>query len=262
MMAMAEVYKPTINFQGIFESIAPNDEFSEVSNFSCPNCRDTGFVERDKNGRRVVVECSCRRENMIRATIGEHFYAKAKTFDSYHPINRGQAEAHRRIRENPDGSFFLFGDHGVGKTHLLACQYSWMARNRPGRHLLFVSDSDLSTSFMAMIRDESVESIITPEKIKRADGGFHLFIREFGKTIWRPIIQEHLFAIIDAIYSRWSGEGSGFGISIASNVSLEDMVKGFDELEKHHSFGGGIARRIEEMAGIELQIRKQREDKR
>jgi len=255
-----ETSKLDIDVQKIIGNITAGDGVVSAPVPDCPDCRDIGFVDRVCDGKRVVVECTCRREKMIKAVVGEHFYEKAKTFDSYHPINRGQAEALNRIKENPDGSYFLYGDHGVGKTHLLACQYSWMARNRPGRHLIFVSDSDLSSSLMASIKDEAKEPVITPERIKKAAGGFHLFIKEFGKTIWRPIIQEHLFTIIDTIYCRWSGKESGFGVSIASNLSIEDTVKGFEELEKFHGFGGGIARRVEEMAGSMLEIRKRKED--
>lgn len=257
---MNDINKLDIDVQKIIGNITAGDGAGSAPDPDCPACRDSGFQDRVRDGKRVMVECACRREKMIKAVVGEHFYEKAKTFDSYHPINRGQAEALRRIKENPDGSYFLHGDHGVGKTHLLACQYSWMVRNRPGRHLVFVSDSDLSSSFLASLKDEAKEPVITPERIKKADGGFHLFIKEFGKTIWRPIIQEHLFAIVDAIYCRREGDKSGFGISIASNLSIEDTVKGFEELEKFHGFGGGIARRVEEMAGSMLEIRKRKED--
>ena len=223
----------------------------------CPDCGDTGFKENPtSDGRRTVSPCSCRREAAIRAAVGEHFYEKSKTFDSYELRSPSQARALEKIKSNPDGSHLLWGDHGVGKTHLLACQYSWAMHNRPAKSCMFVSDTDIAESIMASIKDSAKAPILSPDWIKKCDSGFHIFIREFGKTIWRPIIQEHLFAIIDAIYNRWSSGNTKFGLSLATNEPPDIIAKTLDDLAPGYGFGGGLMRRIGEMTGGGMEVRE------
>jgi hypothetical protein len=55
------------------------------------------------------------------------------------------------MRENPDGSYFLQGFYGCGKTYLLMAQYCSMAL--AGKHCVLRSAKDLKDELLPRARD-------------------------------------------------------------------------------------------------------------
>lgn len=202
----------------------------------CQLCGDTGI---EYIGERVVRVCQCVLENKIKKAIGETFINKG--LEEYIPKNESQVRVLEAFKINPEGSFYLYGAFGSGKTHLLSAQYSAMVRDRSKKQMVFMTDIEYINS----VRQR--DPLIKPEDIKKAKDGVHLFFKDFGKTTPAAWALEELFNIFDAIYNR-QGEGGKFGISIASNSELSVIADRYDI--EGTALGGAIARRIEDMCEV------------
>lgn len=204
-----------------------------------PRCQICGDVGVEFISERAVRVCQCVLENKIKRAVGETFINKG--FKEYIPKNESQVKVLEAFNRNPDGNFYLHGDFGSGKTHLLSAQYSAMVRSRSEKLLVFMTDIELINSI------KRKDPLITVENVKRSEDGVHLFFKDFGKTNPTAWALEELFNIFDVIYNR-QGEGGKFGISVASNSELSVIADRYDI--EGTALGGAIARRIQDMCEV------------
>jgi len=206
----------------------------------CPECNDYGTVGIPERGLDTGQErvrsypCFCQALHswhfQWRMTV-EPRYQGATFTDSLgvsdssllSPVR--QQEIYDTLRDHPEGSYYLFGPAGTGKTHAAAALFAHAllddvqgtrrARRCPASRLL-----DQTQRYR--IDPKSPLPLVTEELVIRAykEGRkFSLFLEEFDR--WNPTLDriECLKRIIDAVYDH---EGQ---IVATSNRSLEGLVQ-------------------------------------
>jgi DNA replication protein DnaC len=160
---------------------------------------------------------------------------------SIKPRSTGQRELIEYVKQNPNGSIFMFGPTGGGKTFLGRSVFKrrFMADKMPyvDRYIYISASTLLPTVY-------DVEE--TSEMIARVHVAKLVFIDDFGKIKPSEWTNSTLFAIIDDIYS---GDTQ---VIITSNLPLSRMklpsgevVDGISEVYSPY-----IARRIEDKCSI------------
>ena len=194
---------------------------SEV--YECPICRDSGYQLIEEDGVEFARPCDCRRvkrARLARAHLPKIF--QGIDTETFRP-RPGQQAAFERIQSNPSGSFFLWGETGLGKSHMLAYQY--LLRSQCS--VLFRSTAEL----LAEVQEQEFqEDYVAPVFCK-----FHLFwddIHEFAHTEFRELA---VYRVIDH-YSR-----NQIPISITSNMGLKQLVG---------EIGAHVVRRIDDMCEV------------
>jgi len=147
------------------------------------------------------------------AAIPERF--KTSTFESYRPRNPKQQRALDLMRKEPNGSWYLAGSYGSGKTHLLYAQY---------RELVFAGNT---RCYVRTTRDlveelrraEFDDSFISP-LLAAACGSapFHLFWDDIDKLKPTEFKTEVLFDLVDSLYKQ------NHGLTVTSNYSMQHLI--------------------------------------
>ena len=136
------------------------------------------------------------------------------------PINVGQHNAMVRIRENPQGSYFLCGAFSRGKTYLLVAQFRRLALE--GRKCILRSGRDLMEELRKaeMMPEQGSAPFESPvlQMISDETVG-HLFIDDVEKAPARTQFRaEMLFDLFDTIKRRQ------LGLSLTSNLTLAETA--------------------------------------
>jgi len=181
-----------------------NDEY-------CGKC-DYGWLD---DGRR----CPCVIRKMLLPKIGERFVDAS--LDNFEPRNASAKKAKEKISANPDGSFFIYGDLGTGKSHLVRALYHRDLEK--GRYdSKFTTDWSLRKSLIASEMGGAWPEISVTDFTR--EGCRALFWDDIGKREkYTPFLRSEIFAIIDEIYAR------NLRLVISSNLDLnaladEDML--------------------------------------
>ncbi len=152
------------------------------------------------------------------------------SFETFHPHSEQQAQALERMMDNVTGNFYLCGDYGVGKTHLLVSQYRELCLDR-------ACEFRSTHALMEEMRQAEFkeESLI----FQRIDGSesFHLFWDDIDKLRLTDFRREMIFHLVDLLYRRKQG------LSITSNLTLKELV---DE----DIIPSGVVRRIDDMCTV------------
>lgn len=156
-------------------------------------CDGTGWLSVP--GTNMVKRCVCLEEGALKRKMGRLMEQsglvgslREKTFENYHPKTPKQKKARDEITK--DGSFFLIGLPGRGKTHLLAASVN-TALSR-GISVAFFSAPWL----MKNIR----EDLMANEKLQVLESCCeieYLAIDDLGKEKPSETVQEKLFMIFD-----------------------------------------------------------------
>ena len=185
-------------------------------------------------GPSYVKRCDCIRQRLIREKlmeIPERF--RACTFESYHPKDFKQERAHSQMKNAPEGSYFLCGPYGSGKTHLLHAQY----RTR----VLAGIACDLRTTVQLLNEIQRMEfdnDFLSPVFLHIWSGRrYHLFWDDLDKFKMTEFRSQELFDLIDSIYRN------NLNVTITSNFTLKEL----GELEKVHP---SFIRRIDEICKV------------
>jgi len=182
-------------------------EISDV----CPHCNNLEWIETPQGMKR----CSCF-EKKLRLARAEKLVEQSglkgsllkKSFENYHPKTQHQKDALEKVKKG--GSFFLIGNWGVGKTHLLAASVNEALKNGVGA--VFFSVPWL----LQTIRDDlfSNRPIGVMDIVCEVE---YLALDDLGKEKATETVQEKLFMILDR------REISGLRTSITSNYDPDTL---------------------------------------
>jgi DNA replication protein DnaC len=156
------------------------------------------------------------------------------SFKSYQARNPRQEAAATLMRSCPEGSWYMAGPYGSGKTHLFYAQYRELAvagrircHVRTTRELLEeLKKMELSNEFGSPV----MAAAHSPEP-------YHLFWDDMDKLKLSDFKTEVLFELVDALY-RWK-----HGLTATANYSLQDLVA----RERMHP---AIVRRLDDMCQV------------
>lgn len=178
---------------------------------SCEKCRDTGWVDGPDGMKRC--ECFEKKLRLARAQklveqSGLRGSLLKKSFENYHPKTKQQKDALERVKKG--GSFFLIGDWGIGKTHLLAASVNEAVKD--GVSAVFFSVPWL----LQMIRDDlfSNRPIGVMDIVCDVE---YLALDDLGKEKATETVQEKLFMILDR------REIEGLRTSVTSNYDPDTL---------------------------------------
>ena len=166
------------------------------------------------------------------AAIPEMF--RGATFQSYRARNDRQERALALMRALPEGSWYLTGPYGSGKTHLFYAQYREIAA--AGKIRCHVrSTKELVEELRRM---ELVSEYVSPVMAAAYSGApYHLFWDDIDKIKPTDFKTEVLFELVDAIYRH------KHGLTVTGNYSLGDLV----ERERMHP---AIVRRLDDTCRV------------
>ncbi len=178
---------------------------------SCPKCNGTGWID-DTGGMR---RCECF-EKKLRLAKAKKLVEQSglrgsllkKSFENYHAKTKQQKEALERVKKG--GSFFLIGDWGVGKTHLLAASVNEAVKK--GVSAVFFSVPWL----LRTIREDlfSNRPIGVMDIVCEVE---YLALDDLGKEKATETVQEKLFMILDR------REIEGLRTSVTSNYDPDTL---------------------------------------
>jgi DNA replication protein DnaC len=198
--------------------LAPQSEKKQ----GCPRCNGAPWV-LDENEQ--AVRCSCwvdRVKSSKLKAIPDKFLNS--TFKSYRGLPKEITAA--------SNSYFICGQFGKGKTHLLCAQYRKIIE-AGYFHTKFVREVDLIADLQKQAYEKEHKPLLSLGELERKKE-FHLFIDDFGKTPLSDDRSYQIFKLIDLVYIN------RFKLSITSNFSLRELEGRFDS-----DIAGGIVRRIQ-----------------
>jgi DNA replication protein DnaC len=159
---------------------------------------------------------------------------RAATFESYQPRNARQKQALALLRGAPDGSWYMTGDYGSGKTHLLYAQYRAVAATGKTRCHVRTSRELVEELRRAELDDEFTSPVMaaasSPER-------YHLFWDDIEKLKPTDFKTEVLFELVDTLYRQMHR------LTVTGNYSLQDLV----DRERMHP---AIVRRLDDMCRV------------
>ncbi len=198
-------------------------------------CGGTGWRRAQGEDFTGFRRCECVRARFLAdrlAAIPEQF--RGATFESYHARNAGQERALASMKAAPDGSWYMTGRYGSGKTHLLYAQYRAIVT--AGRTRCHVR---CSRELVEELRREELEDDFVSPVMAAASGSepYHLFWDDIDKLKPTDFKTEVLFELVDTLYRQ------KHGVTVTGNYSLRDLV----ERERMHP---AIVRRLDDMCQV------------
>ncbi|MFA5387692.1 MAG: hypothetical protein WC322_04920 [Candidatus Paceibacterota bacterium] len=185
----------------------------------CQLCQGTGWAPVPETNR--VKRCQCRYEEIKNALLHDLLKNwpeyKNADFKAYQARNPQQQAAVELIRSNPTGSYFMHGNYGAGKTHLLVAQYRAMCLARIPCQLRTARQLVAELTQAELPKERDRETFISPVlRMVQESAQAHLFIDDIDKmdaarTDFRA---EVLFDLLDTIKRRQ------LGVSITGNLPL------------------------------------------
>ena len=197
----------------------------------CGTCRDSGWVMRSTNGVETASRCECAKEKRRRSIVRslDPRFRDVSMVD-FVPRSESQRATYDSIVSNLSGNFFLTGEPGVGKTHLLVGQYMQLAMN--DAHCLIRTSSELMSELQTMALDEYYTA-----PALRLKEGQHLFWDDIDKFKVTEFKMESIFTLVNHLYLKQ------VGVTITSNRSLAELP-----------FPGAVIRRLDDICE-QLEVR-------
>jgi primosomal protein DnaI len=197
-------------------------------------CGGTGWQRIEAGDLIKCRRCECIKARVIRerlTEIPERF--RECTFESYDPKNPNQTRSHELMQTNPEGSYFLYGPYGCGKTHLLYAQYRNLVLTGIPCH------ARTSTQLLNEIQRMELDSDFCSPLFSHILSGkrYHFFWDDVDKFKMTDFKSQGLFNLIDTIYRN------NLSLTLTSNFSLSELV----DLEKLHP---SLIRRIDEICKV------------
>ncbi|MCH5205017.1 MAG: chromosomal replication initiator protein DnaA, partial [Oscillospiraceae bacterium] len=122
------------------------------------------------------------------------------TFDNFivGPSNNLAFVAAKAVAKKQHDKFnplFIYGESGLGKTHLLSAIQNEMRNNFPGINIIYTTTNDFTNEFLHAISANNVEEL--DEKYRSADA---LFIDDIQFIAGRDRTEEKFFDIFNELY--------------------------------------------------------------
>ena len=203
----------------------------------CTRCRDTiEEVARELVGRPVelvVLDADKTAQYYTQpATVSSRINERF-TFDNFviGSSNRFAAAAARAVSENPGGVYnplFIYGQSGLGKTHLLYAIANAIRQNSPGKELniLYIKGDEFTNELIAAIGAGKQQEF--HNKYRSAD----LFLMDDIQFIaGKESTQEEFFHTFNALYE------AGKQIVLTSDRPPKEMLRLEDRLQTRFNWG-------------------------
>ena len=179
--------------------------------------------------------CACVKARILAdrlAVIPVRFQGAA--FESYQARNPQQERALALMREQAEGSWYMTGNYGSGKTHLFYVQFR--AMTAAGRILCHARTT---RELVAELRQAEMDDDFVSPVMKAACAGapYHLFWDDIDKLKPTDFKTEVLFELVDALYRQ------NHGLTVTANYSFHELV----ERERMHP---AIVRRLDDMCRV------------
>ena len=200
----------------------------------CSLCGGTGWQRAGKEDSRYR-RCECVKARFIAerlAAIPALF--REANIQSYQARSPQQERAIALMKGLPNGSFYMSGPYGSGKTHLFYAQYREIAS--AGKTLCHVRTTrELLEELKKMELSSDFVSPVTAAAYSPAP--YHLFWDDIDKLKPTDFKTEVLFELVDALYRH------KHGLTATANYSLQDLVA----RERMHP---AIVRRLDDMCRV------------
>ncbi len=213
-------------------SALQNKNGTAPKNPLCEFCDDLGWVVKREGSTR----CKCLIQKIKIRNIGEEF-ADVKL---YHikPKNETQTKIKAIMLKNPYGSYYIYGDLNMGKTHFLSALYNKALDDGYIDTTRFTKDKIFKKHITEWNFDREKYCPINYELFENREIKW-LFWDDVGKSDMSSFFRQEIYAIIDLFRSN----PNTFRLVMTSTFSL-------DELASPDYLGSSTIRRIEDLCEI------------
>jgi DNA replication protein DnaC len=225
----------------------------DLPNYKCELCKDSGRVEveeiylgRTYNGHKkcVCVLANIRRKKLtiVPPKFQNATIANLQADTTRHPK---QVEFVSMIKQNPQGSYFLAGRFGTGKTHLMYALYHEAVMN--DRRTIICSLNELLHEYKLYIQasisnQEAKSPRISAGELRQTHTKYSIFLDDVDKVKPTEFVCQEVFDLANAIYDF------EHQIVLTTNFSLQKLVEHFGRADEQ--YGGSIVRRFVDNARI------------
>ncbi len=138
----------------------------------------------------------------VKETAGEFDKKITYTFDNFivGPSNNLAFAAAKAVSQKQHERYnplFIYGDSGLGKTHLLSAIQSEMMKNYPGINIIYIPAETFTNEFLHSISSNTVEDF--DEKYRSADA---LLIDDIQFIAGKDQTEEKFFHIFNELYNQ------------------------------------------------------------
>ena len=154
------------------------------------------------------------------------------SLENYHPRNETQRVVLERLLKNPGGAYFICGDYGAGKTHLLCAQFRNLVDEKK---VVFRTTDEL----LQELRQEELDQGYTAPAMLLENEGSHLFWDDADKFKLTEFKAEAIYRLVDTLYRK------KVGLTATSNLRLAALMD---------KVGPAVVRRIDDMCEV-LELR-------
>ncbi len=198
-------------------------------------CEGTGWRRAGNEDAVGFRQCECVKTRIVAARLAAiPALFRDADFESYRARNERQERAVDLMRAHPEGSWYMTGHYGSGKTHLFYAQYRELAV--AGRICCHVRNTrELIEELKKVELHSDFVSPVMAAAYSRVP--YHLFWDDIDKLKPTDFRTEVLFELVDALYRQ------KHGLTVTGNYSLRDLV----ERERMHP---AIVRRLDDMCRV------------
>jgi DNA replication protein DnaC len=208
---------------------------SPASERVCSLCDGTGWQRAGNEEPICYRRCECAKARLMAARLAviPALFREAD-FKSYHPQNPRQERAVALMRSFSEGSWYMTGPYGSGKTHLFYAQYHELAVTGKIHCHVRTTRELVEELKKVKLHSEGVSPVMAAAS---SCAPYHLFWDDIDKLKPTDFKTEVLFELVDALYRQ------RHGLTVTANYSLRELV----ERERMHP---AIVRRLDDMCKV------------
>lgn len=220
---------------------------------SCPDCGGKGIiVDPSGTGAR---KCRCLVGSYVYRRVGSRFFPfDLPSMEAHTP---SQVECLKSIRENPGGSYYLYGNNRTGKTTIAAALFHTRARDAKEKFhsVRWWTEPDLRTMLLfgnvsgPALTEGNEPSVVEQVTDAIMEGDLRaIFIDDIGKVKVTAATRQAFYAFVNTLYNF----SEHVQLVITSEFSLKDLAG--VSVEGELSYGRAIPARLADIcAPVNLQ---------